>query len=81
MTQKKRKLKGEAKSQSLGRGTDEIDIDELPWQQVSLPDRLDDAEGFFGLEEIDGVQVIKNGSSGRPHFKVYQNCSVITVLI
>ena len=54
--------------------SNEVEIDELPWQQVALPDRLDDAEGFLGLEEIDNVQVIKSGPGSRPRYKVHGFC-------
>ena len=27
-----------------------------------MPDRLDDVEGFFGLEEVDNVGVVKDGA-------------------
>ena len=73
--QKKPRLKGKGrnlKANGSSQSKDEVDIDDLPWQQVSLPDRMDDAEGFFGLEEIDDVQVIKNGPSGRPLYKVHE---------
>ncbi|KAF8427477.1 P-loop containing nucleoside triphosphate hydrolase protein [Tirmania nivea] len=33
--------------------------DELAWKEVSMPDRLDDIEGFFGLEEVDDVEVVR----------------------
>lgn len=33
--------------------------DALKWKTAELPDMLNDAEGFFGLEEIDDVEVIK----------------------
>ncbi|KAI9874252.1 MAG: ATP-dependent RNA helicase, partial [Pleopsidium flavum] len=36
-----------------------VSIDELKWSEVTLPDRFDDAEGFFGLEEIEGVEVVR----------------------
>ncbi|KAI1776989.1 DEAD-domain-containing protein [Hypoxylon cercidicola] len=32
----------------------------LRWQKAKLPDMFDDAEGFFGLEEVDDVEVIRN---------------------
>lgn len=28
---------------------------------MTLPDRFEDAEGFFGLEEIEGVEVLRAG--------------------
>ena len=34
--------------------------DALKWKEVDLPDRLEDAEGFFGLEEIEDVEVVKD---------------------
>ncbi|KAF2670281.1 DEAD-domain-containing protein [Microthyrium microscopicum] len=36
-----------------------VALDELGWQSVEIPDNLDDYEGFFGLEEVDDVEVIK----------------------
>ncbi len=42
----------------------------LNWKAVPLPDHLDDAEGFFGLEEIDGVDVTRDEKSGEVQFMV-----------
>ncbi|KAJ5669768.1 ATP-dependent RNA helicase mak5 [Penicillium macrosclerotiorum] len=44
-------------------------IDDLNWKEVALPDRLEDAGGFFGLEEIDGVDVVRSTSGGEVRFK------------
>ncbi|GKZ25274.1 ATP-dependent RNA helicase [Aspergillus brasiliensis] len=41
-----------------------VTVNDLNWKEVALPDRLEDAGGFFGLEEIDGVEIIKGGSQG-----------------
>lgn len=41
-----------------------VSIEELRWNTVTLPDRLEDAEGFFGLEEIEGVEVLRAGGGG-----------------
>jgi ATP-dependent RNA helicase DDX24/MAK5 len=41
-------------SRSIVRG------DALRWNPVPLPDRLDDAEGFYNLEEIDDVEVVRD---------------------
>lgn len=41
-----------------------VSIDELKWSVVTLPDRFEDAEGFFGLEEIEGVEVLRLGGEG-----------------
>ena len=43
--------------------------DQLRWTEVALPDRLEDAEGFFGLEEIDDVEVIKDASGKNVLFR------------
>lgn len=34
--------------------------DALPWKTVTLPGRLDDAEGFYSLEEIEDVEVVRD---------------------
>lgn len=47
-------------------------LDALPWTEVPLLDKLDDAEGFLGLEEIEGVEVVKDGSLGKLGFRVNQ---------
>uniref|UniRef100_A0A093VTG9 ATP-dependent RNA helicase n=1 Tax=Talaromyces marneffei PM1 TaxID=1077442 RepID=A0A093VTG9_TALMA len=64
-----------AKKQRLEENTDQdgdaiVGLDDLDWQTVQLPDRLDDMGGFFGLEEIDGVDIIRPESSGQIKFKV-----------
>lgn len=41
-------------------------LESLPWQKVEIPTTLEDAEGFFGLEEVDGVEVIRE--NGRLEF-------------
>lgn len=40
-----------------------VNLDALRWNEVQLPDMFDDAEGFFGLEEIDGVEVVRSGDT------------------
>ena len=61
-----------ATQQALDKGVSPLD--ELGWKTVALPDRLDDAEGFFGLEEIEGVEVTKNEESGRIGYRVGEIC-------
>lgn len=34
-----------------------ISLDEISWKPVEIPDTLEDYQGFYGLEEIDGVDV------------------------
>lgn len=56
--------------QADGASDDErsVGVEDLNWKEVAMPDRMEDAEGFFGLEEIDGVDIIKSG--GEVQFKV-----------
>lgn len=44
-----------------------ISASELEWKAVDIPDNLDDFGGFYGLEEIDGVDV-KVGKDGKVEF-------------
>ena len=47
-----------------------IALHALNWKEVTLPDRLEDAEGFFGLEEIEDVEVVRDAQSGKIEFRV-----------
>lgn len=47
-----------------------VGLDQLNWKSVPLPDRLEDVTGFFGLEEIDNVDVVRPEGSGEIRFKV-----------
>ncbi|KAG9246640.1 P-loop containing nucleoside triphosphate hydrolase protein [Calycina marina] len=38
-----------------------VAVDALPWNEVEMPEMHDDAEGFFGLEEVEGVEIIREG--------------------
>ncbi|OLL25598.1 ATP-dependent RNA helicase mak5 [Neolecta irregularis DAH-3] len=38
-------------------GHKSVKLDELSWKSISMPDRMDDVEGFMELEEIDDVAV------------------------
>ena len=51
-------LKGEA-----------VGLNKLAWNQVAV-DRLEDAEGFFGLEELSDVEVVRDPILGRVEYKV-----------
>ena len=44
--------------------------DHLQWQDVALPDQLEDAEGFFGLQEIDNVEVVRSEKDGTVQYRV-----------
>jgi ATP-dependent RNA helicase DDX24/MAK5 len=47
-----------------------VGADELNLKEVALPDRLEDAGGFFGLEEIEGVDIVRGSGNGEIRFKV-----------
>ena len=48
----------------MGKELKKVSASQLNWKKVDIPDTLDDFEGFFGLEEIDGVDVkIVNGQA------------------
>ncbi|KAF5098003.1 hypothetical protein D0Z03_001299 [Geotrichum reessii] len=50
------------------------EMDELNWKPVDITSRNDDLEGFFGLEELDGVTVERN-EDGRLQFIERQSVS------
>lgn len=68
---KKRKKAENATALDSDDGWDGIvGADELNWKEVALPDRLEDAGGFFGLEEIEGVDIVRGSGNGEVKFKV-----------
>ena len=74
-SKKKRKLDGRNEKPEA-RST--VQSDQLRWTEVALPDRLEDAEGFFGLEEIDDVEVVKDAIGKTVLFRPSKNSSVQT---
>lgn len=53
--------------------TQPVSLDTLPWQEVAFPESgFEDAEGFFGLEEISGVEVVKDPELGKVEYRVCQ---------
>lgn len=40
-----------------------VDASSLAWESVDLPEMFNDAEGFFGLEEVKGIEVVRNGNT------------------
>jgi ATP-dependent RNA helicase DDX24/MAK5 len=38
-----------------------VQLDNLHWQAVEVPGKLDDYEGFYGLEEVNDVEVVREG--------------------
>lgn len=70
----KKKLKVQSKSSGAANSTPAppqvFGVDDLDWKSVQLPDRIDDLGGFFGLEEIDGVDIVRQNTPGEIKFKV-----------
>ncbi|CCE83922.1 Piso0_004519 [Millerozyma farinosa CBS 7064] len=63
----KKSFKGVKKAiplkKKLQKGSKIVKADNLKWKEVEIPDNLDDYEGFYGLEELDGVDVeYENGN-------------------
>lgn len=69
---KKRKGPGNARTaESSWDGI--VGINDLNWKEVTLPDRIDNVEGFYGLEEIEDVDIVKPEGGGEVQFKVCQS--------
>jgi hypothetical protein len=50
-----------SKGQKNNAGKRVTRVDSLAWTSVDVPEMFDDAEGFFGLEEVEGVDVVREG--------------------
>ncbi len=57
---KKRKQPASISKTSSAQQSNIVRGDALKWKRLPLPDRLDDAEGFYDLEEIDDVEVVRD---------------------
>lgn len=64
---KRQKLSQPAKAQTYSGPA--IRGDALKWKTVAIPNRLEDAEGFYGLEEIEDVDVVRDEASNRVMFR------------
>ncbi|KAI5918011.1 ATP-dependent RNA helicase MAK5 [Camillea tinctor] len=40
-----------------------INVNSLRWRKATLPDMFNDAEGFYGLEEVDDVEIVRNADN------------------
>ncbi|KAK5048331.1 hypothetical protein LTR84_006001 [Exophiala bonariae] len=71
---KKQKLSGSI-TKSISSTAPKIKVrgDALKWKSVTLPGRMDDAEGFYGLEEIDDVEVVRDESNNQVMFQPKSN--------
>ncbi|KAL9943764.1 ATP-dependent RNA helicase [Verticillium nonalfalfae] len=44
-----------------------VAAEKLPWKKINVPEMFDDAEGFYALEAIEGVDVVRNGDKIEFH--------------
>ncbi|KAI8631216.1 DEAD/DEAH box helicase [Xylariaceae sp. FL1651] len=49
------------KSQKLTKRS--VAFNSLRWSKSKLPDMFNDSEGFFGLEEVEGVEIVRNSDN------------------
>ncbi|KAL9052358.1 MAG: hypothetical protein Q9162_005450 [Coniocarpon cinnabarinum] len=47
---------------------DHASPDQLPWKELPIPTTLDDYEGFYGVEEVDDVEVKRDDVTGQVTF-------------
>ncbi|KAK4103263.1 DEAD-domain-containing protein [Parathielavia hyrcaniae] len=52
-----------SKRQKNNAGKRVTGVDSLAWKSVEVPEMFDDAEGFYGLEEVEGVDIIREGET------------------
>jgi ATP-dependent RNA helicase DDX24/MAK5 len=67
--QPRKRQKGSQPSESRTYTGPTIRADALKWKTVALPNRLEDAEGFYGLEEIDDVDVVRDENNNHIMFR------------
>ncbi|KUI69294.1 ATP-dependent RNA helicase MAK5 [Cytospora mali] len=58
-----KKRKPSAPSKAAAKPKRVVEASSLAWQSVDLPEMFNDAEGFFGLEEVTGVEVVREGNT------------------
>lgn len=63
ISSKKRRKGSAVQGPKAGKPKRAITADALPWKTVDIPEMFDDAEGFFGLEEVQGVEVVRDGNT------------------
>lgn len=53
-------------------------LDELSWQAVGIPENMEDYEGLYGLEEVEGVEVVKDEKSGKVEYRAAESSKTIS---
>ena len=51
------------KTQTASNPKRAVAVDALSWKTVDVPEMFDDAEGFYGLEVVEGVDIVKDGGT------------------
>ena len=69
-SRKRQKLISNSKASTPVKKRAVAPFESLPWNSVPLPDTLEDAEGFFGLEEVSDVEVTRDEETGKVNFRV-----------
>ncbi|KXJ88546.1 P-loop containing nucleoside triphosphate hydrolase protein [Microdochium bolleyi] len=72
---KKRKTQATSAKAAAKKARRTVGVDSLKWSKAILPDMTNDAEGFFGLEEIDDVEVIRH-KDNRVEFRALESATV-----
>ena len=70
---KRQKMSTDHVTSQLSQGTkapEIVRIENLAWREISPSGQLDNYEGFFGLEEIDDVDVVRDADSGKVSYKL-----------
>ncbi|KAK2841577.1 hypothetical protein FQN49_006123, partial [Arthroderma sp. PD_2] len=70
---KKRRKVGQEPTKEQSLTEEVVNIDALNWQTVEPPDILEDAEGFYGLEEIEGVDIVRPAEGTQMKFMASKN--------
>lgn len=60
---KRRKPSAATQKKAAAKSKQVVDAGSLAWESVDLPEMFNDAEGFFGLEEVKGIEVVRNGNT------------------
>ncbi|CAD6563564.1 MAG: ATP-dependent RNA helicase [Alectoria sarmentosa] len=71
---KRQRADHESNNSREGHKAGAVGLDKLPWNEVAV-DRLDDAEGFFGLEELSDVDVVRDSMLGKVEYKLLSSKS------
>ena len=78
MSRKRQKVRPKDGGSEYGSTAKAISLDTLPWQEVAFPKSgFEDAEGFFGLEEISDVDVVRDLKLGKFEYKVRHNPGLV----